>query len=153
MWTRMGNIPHAIVTGIELNHRSGKLYASTWGRGIWVTDIEGHCFDGSTQIITTSTTWTTDKELCENLTIQSSNLQIQCELIMPFEATITVQNGATLTIDGGSIQNANIVVESGGFLEILNDGFIKLNNSDELDIETGAEFDMDFGNVYSTENN
>lgn len=146
-WSRMGNFPHSIATGVKLNHASGKLYASTWGRGLWETEIEGHCFDDADETISSNTTWTTDRELCKNLVIQSGTLIIQCSVLMPFEAKITVKSGATLTIDGGDIKNAYISVESGGTLILEDNGIIEQNNDDELEVSLGGVFQNILGEI------
>lgn len=148
IWFRMGDFPHAITTGLELNHSSGKLLASTWGRGLWQTDIEGHCYDGTDLVITNSTTWTSDRELCQNLLVES-NLVVKCKVTMPFNALISVKNGATLKIDNGLILNSNILVESGGTLQIINNGSVRLNNDDNLNISSGGIFEYEEGSIYS----
>lgn len=33
------NLPNVIVTDLEIDHESNKIYASTFGRGIWVSDL------------------------------------------------------------------------------------------------------------------
>jgi len=146
-WNRMGDLPITIVTELKLNHNTGNLYASTWGRGLWKTTISGHCFDGTNEIITSNTTWSGEIELCKNLIIQSGTLTIQGNCIMPFKANITVKTGASLNINGGTIQNADIIVESGGNLIIQNNGKLIINNDDELQVNTGGILDYSYGDV------
>jgi photosystem II stability/assembly factor-like uncharacterized protein len=35
----MGNLPNVIVHELEINYTTKKLYAATFGRGIWITDL------------------------------------------------------------------------------------------------------------------
>jgi hypothetical protein len=61
--------------------------------------------------------------------------------------TITIKNGGKLILSGGTIDDGNVVVQSGGKLTILNNGKILLGNYDNLDVQLGAEFDMDYGEI------
>ena len=39
-WTPFSNgLPNVIISELEINHVEGKLYAATYGRGLWRTDI------------------------------------------------------------------------------------------------------------------
>ncbi len=40
------NLPNVMVYDLEINPCEGKLYAATFGRGIWSTDIEGQLLNG-----------------------------------------------------------------------------------------------------------
>ncbi len=146
-WSKMGEFPQTITTNLALSKTTGKLFASTWGRGLWETEIPGHCFDGSTTSIWAHTTYSEDIELCENLKIYAGSLTVEATLIMPFDATITVTSGTTLTVDGGAILNANIIVESGGTLALENGGIIELIEDDELNANSGALLQIDQGVV------
>jgi hypothetical protein len=147
-WIRMGDFPNAITTGLVLNKTSGKLAAATWGRGLWETEIPGHCFNNGWVQIEDSETWTTDRQLCENLVVvYGAELTIKSTVTMPFNASIVVVSNGSLIIDGGTLKNANIEVESGGSLIIKNSGVIELNNEDELNIANGAYFTNLLGEI------
>ena len=147
-WSRMGAFPHAITTDIKLNGGSGKLVASTWGNGLWETSLPGHCYDGSIESIVNTVTWSTDRELCNNLSIQyGGELTVNCSIIMPFDATITINYGAKLIVDGGNIDNANINTEYGGRVEIINGGVIHQSIGDDLNICDGCTLDISDGEI------
>lgn len=148
LWSRMGDFPHAIASGVEINHTSGKLVASTWGRGLWETEIPGHCYNGNWIYVDHSETWTTDRDLCENLmVVYGGGLTITSTVTMPYKASIVVVQNGSLTIDGGTIKNADIEVQSYGSLTIKNNGVIELNNEDDLLIENGAYFTNLLGEI------
>ena len=50
-------------------------------------------------------------------------------------------------MSGGTIDDGNVVVQSGGKLTLSNDGKILLGSYDNLDVQLGAEFDLDYGEV------
>ncbi|RLD89885.1 MAG: hypothetical protein DRJ29_16205, partial [Bacteroidetes bacterium] len=132
---------------LALSETTGKLFAATWGRGLWETEIPGHCFNGSNKNIWVNTTYTENKELCQNLVLYAGTLTVEATLTMPFDATITVRSGTTLTVDGGTILNADIIVESGGTLILDNGGIIELIEDDDLNANSGAQVQIDQGEV------
>jgi photosystem II stability/assembly factor-like uncharacterized protein len=152
MWSRMGAFPYAITTGLELNHTSGRLLASTWGRGLWETTIPGHCFEDDWLQISTTETWSTDEELCDNIiVVYGGELNIEAEIIMPFKSEIIVDYNGHLIIDSGVLKNANIDVRQGGHLTIRNGGSIELCESDNLEIAEGAYYDCSEGEIIINE--
>lgn len=60
---------------------------------------------------------------------------------------IYVLEGGTLEVDGGTIQNADVLVKSGGTLNIKNNGGIHLNRYGKLDAEKGATVNALYGEV------
>ena len=60
---------------------------------------------------------------------------------------IYVLEGGTLEVDGGAIQNADVLVKSGGTLNIKNNGGIHLNRYGKLDAEKGATVNALYGEV------
>jgi len=43
-WVPFTNfLPNAIVTDLYINHASNKVFASTFGRGVWISDVFGAC--------------------------------------------------------------------------------------------------------------
>lgn len=100
--------PNGYVTELGINYCSGKLFASTMGRSIWVSDLfESGDIPNSTEIITTNTTWNDTKYI---------------------RAGIRVKSGATLTINNSTTtiympKNGAIIIEPNGKL-IVNDATI-----------------------------
>ena len=62
-------------------------------------------------------------------------------------STITVKNGGILYVDNGMIENANIVVEPGGRLFVINGGIIKLRNTGKCQIQEGGLLIIDDGKI------
>jgi len=99
------DFPNVVVTQLKINSCEGRLYASTYGRSIWVSDL----LDDSTikypvagVDITTDTTWSVSQYLA---------------------SSIRVRPGVTLTIKGGSTiihmpKNGLIKVDSGAYLRV-----------------------------------
>jgi hypothetical protein len=97
--------------------------------------------------ITTTQTWNTNRTLCKNIAIQSGVTLNITATGFSSNYTITIKNGGKLILSGGTIDDGNVVVQSGGKLTISNNGKILLGNYDNLDVQLGAEFDMDYGEV------
>jgi len=61
--------------------------------------------------------------------------------------TITIQNGGKLILDGGIIDDGNIVVQNGSEIVITNNGKILLGSYDNLDIQLGAIMNNTYGEI------
>jgi len=60
-----------------------------------------------------SETWDINMRLYTNVVVQAGvTLTVTCELLMPFDGTITVERGAKLIVDGGTIRRANTCTPS-----------------------------------------
>jgi len=99
------DFPMVNVTDLEINYCAGKLYASTYGRSIWSTDllvddpnsgspIIGDIVPEQTEIISTNTIWSSDKTIYTGirilsgakLTINNTAGAAQTVINMPFKA-------------------------------------------------------------------
>jgi hypothetical protein len=99
------------------------------------------------QNITTSQTWSISRTLCRNLVVQSgATLTITATVFMQ-AYKVTIQNGGKIILSGGTIDDGNIIAQSGGELTITNNGKILLGNYDNLDIQLGAVFDYTYGEI------
>ena len=146
-WAYSGDLPRAIISSMKLNKLTGDLVISTYGRGIWRTNLgDGYCYDSTPLNINSNTTWSTDNEVCKDVNINSGTLKVTADIVMSFKSIISVKSGATLELDGGLIKNGNVVVEDGGDLILKNNGKIKLNNS-ELEVENGGEMTFSEGEI------
>lgn len=86
--------------------------------------------------------WATPRDFCGDLAVSTDSLVVGmgCTVAMSDISTLTVESGAHLVIDGGSVVNANIRVLSGGKLTLQNNGTIRLRRGWRLHIEKGADF-------------
>jgi len=101
-----------------------------------------------TLVISTSQTWSTSKQLCGDLIVQSNaTLTVTSTLTIPKNSKITVQNGGKLVVNGGLIKNANITVNSGSSLVLQNNAILERASNDEITINTGAVFDCTYGEI------
>lgn len=116
-------------------------------------DANGNCtsitpYTYPTTYVTSSQTWSTNKNLCGNLVVKTGAiLTITGETTIPYNSSVIVQENAQLKILGGKLINANITVKNGCHLLIDNNGIMELNGNDEMDIELGATFDYNYGEV------
>ncbi|MDR1090640.1 MAG: C1 family peptidase [Prevotella sp.] len=97
--------------------------------------------------ITTSQTWNTNRTVCRNLVVQSgTTLTITATVFMQAHK-VTTQNGGKIILSGGTIDNGNIIAQSGSELTITNNGKILLGSYDNLDIQLGAIFNDIYGEI------
>lgn len=99
--------------------------------------------------ITTSTTWSNNQSLCNDLVIKSGNLTINnnSNITMTSNSMVIVMAGATLTIDSGRILNCNVKVLAGGTLILRNNGVLDIRNNGEFNVEQGAIFENQYGSI------
>lgn len=98
--------------------------------------------------IKNTTNWNTRKHVHSMVYVQSGGvLRITNQITMHKDARIFVQNGGTLIVDGGVVENANIKVHSGGSLEILQGGKIEMEGTDVFESEVGAIISMEEGSI------
>ncbi|MEA2175460.1 MAG: hypothetical protein QOD00_3052 [Blastocatellia bacterium] len=103
-WECFNNLlPVVPVTRLRFNYCQNKLIASTWGRGIYQSDLAAL----PSEVVNTSVTWSGVRYLSNNLTIApGATLNITGTLYMSKDTVISVQRGATLNLNGGVITNA-----------------------------------------------
>ena len=106
-WECMRNgMPPVIVTDLEINYCNQKLYASTYGRGVWESDIPN--FNSFEEIIVEANElWDSDLYLYSDIVIQApAELTISSVIEMGANKRITVEPGARLIVDNGTITNS-----------------------------------------------
>lgn len=107
---------------------------------------------------TPAVTWTinsaesysvTTEYLCPNIDIQQNGtLTItSATLSMIPGAVIRIKNGGRLIINGGTINNADVIVESGGHLTINNSGTINLSQHGDFETVVGAIVNINSGKI------
>jgi hypothetical protein len=155
----------AVSGGTYLWKRNGVNYANTQSitvstNGQYMVEVtQNGCSSTSNPVtvttapavdnITSSQTWTTNRTLCKNISVQSgATLTISASsTLFASTYTITVMNGGTIILSGGKIDDGNIVVQNGGGLTISNNGKLLLGNYDNLNVQLGAMFNLNYGEV------
>ncbi len=110
------NLPNSFITGLDINRCTGKIYASTYGRGAYEADLPadqnafgdgsgGMSDAGDIDYITTSTTWTLDKDETRSIYVPAGvSLTVSnCTLNMSKDKSIIVDG--KLIVDGATITN------------------------------------------------
>lgn len=99
-------------------------------------------------LVNSDATWDGESP-CGNVVLQSGRLLIPAGKTMTLNNTskIIVRSGATLEVNGGSIQNARLMVQKGGKVIIKNKGLIKLRNGSKFEMEKGATMDLPYGAI------
>ncbi len=96
--------------------------------------------------ITAIQTWGVNKNVCQNVVVHfDATLTITANIELS-NHKITVRNGGKLILDGGFINNGNVVVENGGEFKTLNNGKILLGGGD-FEIKSGAKSEMYYGEI------
>ena len=98
-------LPRCIVSDIEISYAANKLRVATLGRGIWETEIP--CFTSLTsnddKIVNQNETWQDDRTYA-SITINSgATLTIESTVKINGLNYITVNPGATLFLNGGTL--------------------------------------------------
>ncbi len=100
-------LPLTIITDLEVDYTQGKLFAGTFGRGLWVTDIPCPAKSGTPLAIEGNLTWEKDMRLSQDIILYpGALLTLKASLYLPEEAKITIRPGAKLVMDGGTITTA-----------------------------------------------
>lgn len=99
-----------------------------------------------------NTTWNQSYNACGDLTVSAGILTLNtgCVVRVDTDKKLIVRNGGTLFLNGGQIENANILVESGGKIQIQNQGRITLRKSGRYDIRKGAILEHASGAILIT---
>jgi hypothetical protein len=96
-------LPVCIATEVDVNTCSGKLYASTFGRGVWVTGLyEPNRV--AELVVDADDTWGDVREMANTVRVANgATLTITGELRMYPDRGIIVEPGGHLVVDGGTI--------------------------------------------------
>lgn len=142
-------MPFKLVTDIERDYVNPRLIAGTYGRGIWEGILpEDECYDEDPLNISNSVYWNVPQTICQNVYVRNGGyLEISSEVHLSVAATITIENGGTVKINGGQLFNGNTKINSGGNFSIENNGSIKLNSGDEIDSDAGAIVNIPYGSI------
>lgn len=129
---------------------NGKSTAIEWGRSRFDTGFTGEYIPHyeNPKVLTSSTEWG-GGAFTNDIIVRSGTFKIPSgkTLQMRDGYRIYVLEGGTLEVDGGTIQNADVLVKSGGTLNIKNNGGIHLNRYGKLNAEKGAIVNALYGEV------
>jgi hypothetical protein len=100
-------MPLSMVTDLEINYRTNKIVASTFGRGMWEAGFS--CDDNTITHITHNTVWDTIMHICNDIVIDSGGILTITSDVYMLEPNIkiTVETGGKLVVDGGCIQSGS----------------------------------------------
>jgi len=105
------NLPNASSGDIEINYCTSALRTCLYGYGIWETPLPDLQTEASTfynpTIITSDATWQLTRDAYADIIIKpGATLTISnCEIRMPKNGKIIVENGGALIVDGATITN------------------------------------------------
>lgn len=102
-WVKITGLPHAAVQELEVDECRGVLYAATYGRGIWETDL---MLADDLVRVRRDEVWDDDRDIYANVIVSSGKtLTIKGTINMARDKEIIVLPGAKLIIDGGEVTN------------------------------------------------
>ena len=130
-WTAFRDgMPLVIVTDIEINNKEKKIRAATFGRGIW--EAEFPCVNTTPQYTTINTTpviWNTNQVSSGIHILPGKTLTITSNVRFSSGATVIIDEGAKLIVNGGTLEACPDVMWGG----------VKILGSMEIDPETFIE--------------
>ncbi|MFO7790073.1 MAG: hypothetical protein R6V32_05835, partial [Bacteroidales bacterium] len=148
------NLPKKIINDIDINYKLRKIYAATFGRGMWENELICNN-NGSEVFVENSTTWE-EKYLNGDLTIQNNaTLTINDILGISDNLSITINNGSTLILNGSIESNCDengywlgdVIVKNGGKLIFNNGSHIKLKDNGLIKIKEGGDLEYNGGTI------
>ena len=79
--------------------------------------------------------------------VNGGHLRITSITTLWNESQITVENGGTLTIDGGTLNNARITFNIGSILNIQNGGIVKKAADEDFYVPVGTSVNITSGKI------
>mgnify|MGYP002517885987 CR=1 FL=1 len=100
-------------------------------------------------VITTNVQWNVNDTLCGDVYIQdNAALTItNANITLHPLSHILVEEGGTLIVDNATILNADIVVNPGGSLVVLNEGILQQGENDNIDVKLGGLMQFETGEI------
>lgn len=100
----------------------------------------------STIYITSNTTYNTNMTIGSDIVVTNgATLTITSVVTLSGGASISAYSGASIIIDGGTVQNAVIHLNSGSSFSITNGGTISLLTGETFEVPAGAVLEFDNG--------
>ena len=135
-----------IADGDDHDHSKGKLYLEAPNV---IGSFENLYPDSNTPVtISGNTVYNSHQSVYSHISISSNaSLTVTDTLNLFGRVNITIESGGQLIIDGGIITNANIVLSSGGKLEIKNGGKLIMRTGTDFYAPVGALVDITYGEI------
>ena len=97
-------------------------------------------------VIRSNTMWNGETP-CGNIIVRSGQLIIPAGKTLTIDKTalLVVRPGASLVVDGGTIQNACIHALPGSTVTLKNNGTIRLHNNGKFTLDLGATLNQEYG--------
>ena len=102
-WKLLDGMPEAEITNLEIQYISGKLFTSSYGKGVWETSIHNTACTGPIAINNDSTLLIGGMSLCDIVVKAGKTFTVKGLLSMGQNTKIIVERGAKLIVDGGKI--------------------------------------------------
>lgn len=103
------NLPYCRVYEVEINTITNKIYAGTYGRGIWKSELAQQCPPANPVPLNVEEDLiiSDDQRLHQDIVVKSGyELTITGQVFMGSYNKIIVERGAKLIVDGGTISNS-----------------------------------------------
>jgi hypothetical protein len=103
-WQKVEGLPHVKVNELEINYANGKLYAATFGRGLWEGDLIGK---RKTSVVRKGKfIWNDGDEIFTDIVIKKkAHITLVGTVYVAQGVTITVEESGTLDEAGGRFVN------------------------------------------------
>lgn len=107
-WKKVSDFPNVMTHQLVINECSNRIYAGTYGRGIWSAELLPRSKPYAFQEISSNTTWSENRVISGNIKVTSgSKLTISgATIFMPAWGEIHVEPNAILEIDSSTITNS-----------------------------------------------
>ncbi len=112
----------------------------------WLRDLDPDDYD--TLYIDTDSTWNTYRYQHHHVCIRNNATLSVCDTIKCYhDVSITIQPNATLSVNGGTIEDAEIKPQAGGNVKIQNNGHIIPCTNKNFSVPLGAKMRIDYGRI------
>jgi len=136
-------------TEIGMFATSGRPDRIEWGTERHNPRNTGEYSKPCISIIRSNTTWSTSRNICGDLIVESGTLTINsgCSVTMDNTSSVVVMAGATLKIDNARLQNTNVNVMPQGNLIQDNNGCVNIRSNALFNIHKEATWSLFSGAV------
>ena len=99
-------LPMVEITGMQYDYCANELYVSTYGRGMWKSEVPFELTSSYQQEITSNVEWNDFKIVKEDIVIKDgATLTIKDTVQVAYDKKIVIKPGGRLNLDGGVLTN------------------------------------------------